>query len=203
MKLIRTLSRGDLNHFACGGFMLCLTFAVATASIRSAWAGAPSLEPDLLEAEKAFAISARIIDDRTFELRYAIANGYYMYRDRFRFSVNGQPVSISRQAWPAGKWKQDASFGKVVTYRNGVRLLLPFPLTVVDRTQASLNPLTLTVSSQGCADAGICYPPLHQMLTLIPGSSAWVGPQEVLSSGFSHEGRSGSALTDRLTSGKQ
>lgn len=197
MKPNRTRCRGVSMRLA-GGIML----VVAAASIRPAWAGAPSREPDLLEADKAFAVTARVVDRKTLELRYAIADGYYMYRDRFKFSVNGQTVLLSRQAWPTGKWKQDASFGKVITYRQSLRLLLPIRPAALNGPAASSGLLTLAVSSQGCADAGICYPPLRQTLTLVSGSSAWVGPQNDVSSGFSHAGRSGSALADQLMGGK-
>jgi thiol:disulfide interchange protein DsbD len=197
MKPVKALSRGKLSRLAGGGFMLCLTLIVAASSIRSARASAPHREPEteLLEAEKAFVVAARLINDQSLELRYAIADGYYMYRDRFRFTVNGQPVSMSRQSWPAGKWKQDANFGKVITYRKSVRLLLPIPTTASAGSRSSDKALTLSASSQGCADAGVCYPPLRQTLTLIPGSSAWVEPQEGISSGFSHGGTSNGALT--------
>ncbi|MBL0124349.1 MAG: protein-disulfide reductase DsbD N-terminal domain-containing protein [Betaproteobacteria bacterium] len=205
MKPNRTLYRRDLNRLVRRAmilFILCQTLAVAAISIRPARAVAPNREPDLLEAEKAFAVRARLVDAKTLELRFAIANGYYMYRDRFRFAVNGQPVSLSRQAWPTGKWKQDASFGKVVTYRHSVRLLLPLPTTVLDKTQSGHESLTLAVSSQGCADAGICYPPLRQTLALAPGSATWVTAQGELSTGFSHGGTPGSALSNQLTGGK-
>ena len=168
----------------------------------SVWATATVPEAELLEAEQAFAVTARLIDDTMFELRYDIADGYYMYRDRFHFTVDGQPVSLSRQAWPSGKWKKDATFGKVVTYRNRVRLLLPIGPKKKDVEPFSLRPITLTAISQGCADAGICYPPLRQTLLLIPGSSAWVLSQGHAPLSFSHGARPGSELARQKTDGK-
>ena len=200
MKRIDSPAPRDSKRFVCGVCLLCVAFVLAADLVRSAWAAGPV--PELLEAEKAFSVSARLADDKTLELRYFIADGYYMYRDRFRFSINGQPVSMSRKAWPTGRWKQDATFGKVVTYRNSVRLLFPAFMTVLDGTQTGHEPLRLIASSQGCADVGICYPPLRQTLLLVPGSSAWVGPQDEFSAGFSHERRSDSGLTDYLKSGK-
>jgi len=200
MKPTNTRAPGDLNRLASRRYVLCMALAAGLAG--PVWAAEPLAGPELLEAEKAFSVTARLVDDKTLELRYAIADGYYMYRDRFLFSINGQPVSVSRQAWPIGKWKQDASFGKVVIYRNSVRLLLPASSTKLDGTQAAGNLLTLTASSQGCADAGICYPPLRQTVVLAAGSSAWVGPRDEFSSGFSHGRPPGGGLADRLTTGR-
>lgn len=175
---------------------LAMTLPGATAS------GSSVVEPDLLEAERAFTVTARRIDDNVIELRYAIATGYYMYRDRFRFAINGQPVVLAKKAWPAGKLKQDATFGRVITYRKSVRLLLPISSVVKGAAPAGQASLTLDATSQGCADAGVCYPPLHQTLVLPTGSSGWVNPQEATTSGFSRDRSSAGGLADRLTSGK-
>ena len=154
-------------------------------------------EPDLLDAEKAFSLSARRVGDRSVELRYDIAAGYYMYRDRFRFIIDGQPVTLDKKAWPSGKMKQDATFGKVLTYRNSVRLLLPVSST--SSGSGGQQGLTLTATSQGCADVGVCYPPLRQSLVLAADSTEWVKPGEVVVSGFSRDKSQGSGLPERLT----
>ena len=179
---------------------LCAALVLAAAMARSA-PNAGQIVAAPLEAKQAFSVTARLVDDQTLELQFAIAEGHYLYRDRFHFAMIGQPVSLPKQAWPAGKWQEDATFGKVITYRKSVRLLLPFPLTDNESGQSD-RPLSLSVSSQGCADAGICFPPLHQTLVLARGSTAWVRPRIELSSGFAHGGRPASSLTDRLTGGK-
>jgi len=141
-------------------------------------ARAGATEPELLEAEKAFQLTGRLRDEKTIEISYAVAKGYYMYRDRFRFAINGQPVTLGAKQLPAGKMKQDATFGKVVTYRNSVRILLPIPLSnmTAKANGAAGKPIELKVTSQGCADAGVCYPPLHQQLAFLHGSSSIVSP---------------------------
>lgn len=200
MRLPSPGAGGASGRFTCRGYWLCAALLLVAGMARSA-PNAAQIVTEPLEAEKAFSVTARLIDDNTVELRFAIANGYYMYRDRFHFAMNGQAVSLPKQAWPTGKWQEDAIFGKVITYRDSVRLLLPFALTDNDDGQAD-RPLSLSVSSQGCADAGICYPPLHQALDLVRGSTAWVGPRVESSSGFTHGGRPANGLTDRLTGGK-
>ncbi len=156
---------------------------------------------DLLEGEKAFAVSARLTGNKTIEVRYVIADGYYLYRDRFRFLANGQPLVIKPKNWPAGKWRQDVTFGRVVTYRKSVRLLIPIPAMADEAMSSDGNKLTLIAHSQGCADVGVCYPPLRQTIALTPSSSNWVEPESNESSGISH-GDAGGKLIDRLKNSK-
>jgi len=118
---------------------------------------------DLLEAEQAFRFSARLKDAQTIEVRYDIARGYYMYRDNFRFAVEGAQLGTPKI--PAGKKKFDPNFQKTLeTHRDAVVILLP--------VQGASGPITLKSTSQGCADAGVCYPPTTQSATLSLASSA-------------------------------
>lgn len=106
---------------------------------------------ELLEPERAFALSARVVDERTVELFFKVAEGYYLYRDAFQITADAAvlgPVEV-----PRGKIKFDKTFGKnVETHRGDLRVRLPV-------LQAGAT-FKLTVVSQGCADAGLCYPPL-------------------------------------------
>jgi len=106
---------------------------------------------EFLEPEVAFKFSARALDANTLEARWQIADGYYMYRDKFKFEVAG--ATLGAPQLPAGKVKEDENFGKVETYRKDVRIVLP-----IQRTPDT-NSITLTATSQGCADAGLCYTP--------------------------------------------
>ena len=121
---------------------------------------AVAAEPALLPPERAFRLSARALDDRTVEVRFAITDGYYLYRDRMHFVLDGNPPVVASAQLPAGKMKHDEFFGNVETYRGTV---------VVKLALASAAPgqsLVLSADSQGCADAGVCYPPTQQKLTL-------------------------------------
>lgn len=144
-------------------------------------ATAHAQEPDLLEANDAFKMSAHIVNPSTIEVNYKIANGYYLYRDKFKFSVAPASVTLAAAQLPPGKVKQDEFFGRVETYRDGVTLKLPF-------TTAGAPPqsITLKAVSQGCADAGVCYPPNEQTATLtlaaasIPANSTTVAAPSAL-----------------------
>lgn len=124
--------------------------------------------PELLEAEKAFQPVARVKDAKTIEVEFKIADGYYMYRKRFQFAPEGDGLKLGKTKMPTGKMKQDATFGRVETYRKSVRMLLPYT--------SSGKELRFKVTSQGCADAGVCYPPLKQDFMLKAGETVAVGP---------------------------
>ncbi|MBZ0104714.1 MAG: protein-disulfide reductase DsbD [Sulfuricella denitrificans] len=123
--------------------------------------GAHAVEDDLLEPEQAFRFSARVLDANNIEVRYQIANGYYLYREKFKFSAEPLDVTLGTAQFPAGKIKQDEYFGKVETYRHNI--LIKLPLT---HTSTAAQTFKLKVVSQGCADAGVCYPPLTQTTQL-------------------------------------
>ena len=123
---------------------------------------------DLLPPEVAFKFSARALDAGTLEVRYEIAKGYYMYRDRFKFAAAPDTVKLGTAQFPPGEIHNDEFFGKVETYRKEVRIRLPFTLDSPGET------LKLTVTSQGCADVGVCYVPQQQsaQIALPPAGSA-------------------------------
>ena len=104
-----------------------------------------------LDPEVAFKFSARALDANTLEARWQIADGYYMYRDKFKFELAGG--TLDKPTLPPGKMKDDETFGRVETYRKDVRITLP-----VQRTPGT-TAVTLKATSQGCWDGGLCYMP--------------------------------------------
>ena len=115
-------------------------------------------QPKLLPNERAFAFSARGVDERTVEARFVIADGYYLYRDKLHFSA--EPQTLGTVALPSGKFKEDQFFGKVEIYRNQVLVKLPLDGAAPGKA------VTVQAESQGCADLGVCYPPQIQKVTL-------------------------------------
>src|SRR5690349_14838594 len=99
---------------------------------------------ELLEPDKAFRFSAQALDSGTVEVRYRIADGYYLYRERFRFAVEPASVLLGSPRFPEGEIHEDKFFGKQVTFRREVRILLPLAAGGADR-------MRLAVTSQGCA----------------------------------------------------
>jgi thiol:disulfide interchange protein DsbD len=125
-----------------------------------------ALAEEPLAPEQAFRFSARAVDAQTVEAKWQIADGYYMYRDKFKFSLEGG--TLGNAVLPPGKVKEDEIFGKVETYRKEVNILLP--------VSAASGPLTLKAVSQGCWDGGICYPPLTDTAALSLPPAGAVSP---------------------------
>ncbi|MRR49425.1 MAG: protein-disulfide reductase DsbD [Rhodocyclaceae bacterium] len=111
-----------------------------------------------LEPEKAFIFSARAVDASTVEARWKIADGYYMYKDKIRFSA-APGIKLGEIKLPAGKVKEDENFGKVETYRGELTILIPVQ-------DGAAGGFTLKARSQGCWDEGVCYPPLDQQASI-------------------------------------
>jgi thioredoxin:protein disulfide reductase len=114
-----------------------------------------------LPADQAFRVSARALDDKTVEVRFQIADEYYLYRHRFKFEADG--ITLGEAVLPPGKPKKDDTFGQVEIYRGDLRVTLP--------VSAGAPPFELNVTSQGCADMGICYPPQTLPLQIAAAST--------------------------------
>jgi len=113
-----------------------------------------------LTPEAAFQFSATMLDAKTVELHYVIANGYHMYREGFHFRADG--ASLGAAVFPAGEVKFDENFGRnVETYQHSVQIRVPV---------SAAGNFTLISTGQGCADRGLCYPPMDSMLNLSPAA---------------------------------
>ncbi len=137
-----------------------LGFALALALAAPGWAA-----DDLLEPEKAFRLSTRAVGPTAVEVRFQIADGYYMYRDKFRFAVAGGDARLGTPEFPQGEIRKDEFFGTVETYRKQVAIRIPVTVPNKGRDPslpAQAERLALEVTSQGCADVGVCYPPMTQ-----------------------------------------
>ena len=127
-------------------------------------------DEDFLAPEVAFKFSARMLDENTVAVTYAIADNYYMYRERFAFKANN--ATLGEPQIPAGKIKFDETFQKnVETYRNSVTIRIP--------VQGN-GRFTLTATSQGCSDKGLCYSPIDSHAELsITGKASGNGQHNV------------------------
>lgn len=154
-------------------------------------AAGSAVAQDVLEPEKAFRFSARALDARTIEVRYAIEDGYYLYRDKFRFAAEPAGVKLGPPDIPPGKIKQDEFFGRVETYRGNLAIRIP--------VEAGVDKLKLAATSQGCADVGICYPPTTQHAEIVLAAlSSTIGGGTAAS--FSSTAPSASAATSAASS---
>ncbi len=117
------------------------------------WANEP-----LLDAETAFKINT-IERPARIDVHVSIANGYYMYRERFGFSVKRGEATLGEPMLPQGQIKFDATLQKKIeTYRHDMIIHLP-----VTRAVGSFE---LAVYAQGCADQGLCYAPITHLASI-------------------------------------
>ncbi len=111
-------------------------------------------EPTFLEPEQAFQFSARQVAPDQIQVSFHIADGYYLYRERFKVAVSG--ATMGEAQFPPGKVHFDEIFKKnVETYRQSITFIVP--LTLIDATKSVIS---LNVQSQGCSDQGLCYSPI-------------------------------------------
>jgi thiol:disulfide interchange protein DsbD len=113
-------------------------------------AGLARAADDFLEPDRAFQVAVRPADDRSLEITFQAAPGYYLYREQFRFVADG--ATLGAPTLPQGRVKFDETFRKnVETYRGTVRVTVP--------VASASRDFRLYTQHQGCADAGLCYPP--------------------------------------------
>lgn len=133
-------------------------------------------EPEFLDVDDAFVLSTQQ-NGSELTLSWENADGYYLYKNRFKFSLEPseseltlpQPVFSS-----PGKEKDDPVFGLVRAYYHNVAVTL--------NINPSPQPRTLVVQYQGCADAGLCYPPQKRRITIQPDKLATTAPALTLAS---------------------
>ena len=112
---------------------------------------------EFLDPDVAFKANARALDERTVEVSFEIAPGYYLYREQFKFEAT--QAALGAAVVPPGKVKFDETFQKnVETHRGMLRIAIPV-------SQAGPS-FPLAVSYQGCADKGLCYPPAQMKVNV-------------------------------------
>ncbi len=117
-------------------------------------------QPDFLPPEEAFRLTAEMIDGNTLNAHFEVVDGYYLYRDKIAFATQGD-ARVGHYVLPDGKEKEDEFFGRSQVFTDSfsvpIDLLRPAP---------QAGSIVLNAQYQGCAEAGICYPPSTQSITL-------------------------------------
>jgi thiol:disulfide interchange protein DsbD len=183
--------KGTLNHLSHGfqtGLLIFILLFSSTLVLAQ--------NDELLPPEKAFSLVAWMEGDRLVA-EYEIAPGYYMYRERFDFQIESGNAQFDTAILRDGKIKNDEFFGDMEVYRGNLRIVLPILSTSLE----ALN-LVVKATGQGCADIGVCYPPLMQILNLNTRSSDRILPTAyvVNSSDTSIEDSQGIAALQALLS---
>ena len=127
-----------------------------------------SEKQQILDADQAFQVIVNPVDPLTLEARWTIAPGYYLYRDKFRLSLVDAPgVNIASVEIPPGEAKDDPNFGPQQVFHQAAVITVRLSREVSGETEARVK-----IDYQGCAEIGVCYPPLTQTLPVaLPASS--------------------------------
>jgi len=114
-------------------------------------------EGELLPADEAFAFKAKVVNDEII-LSWDIAEGYYLYKEKIKISSDFS-TSLGVAKFPPAKIKNDEFFGKIGVYRHNIKVAIPI-------LKGEAKSLLLNITFQGCADLGVCYPPITKTAAL-------------------------------------
>lgn len=140
--------------------LLAATLGLAGLAGAKPWwmRGVESNESDFLPPDVAFRVASRV-DGKVLRVRWAIADGYYLYRQRMQIQAESEGLALSAPAFPVGLVKTDPYLGTQEIYTQQVEASVAF-----SRLDGGAHPLQIKVTYQGCAEAGLCYPPLSKVL---------------------------------------
>ncbi|WP_150627027.1 protein-disulfide reductase DsbD [Pandoraea captiosa] len=137
---------------------------MALALLFALTAGRAHAADDFLDPDVAFKVT-KTEQPGAVLLHFEVAKGYYLYRERFAFAADSAAVTLGAPVFPKGEVKHDETFGKdMEVFHEPIDVRIPI-------THASA-PFTLNVTMQGCADKGLCYPPMDKPLKI---SAAAIG----------------------------
>ncbi len=176
MSLLLNQTPRQLPAPRLGAVFFLLLFVLA--GWLAAWSPQARAEEEFLDPEQAFVLTAAMSAPDQLDVHFQIAPGYYMYRKRFEFT-SADPSHLGAPQLPDGEKVYDPNFDEVMeVYRQSVTVRVPI---LADSSAG--GELQVDVVSQGCADAGLCYSPSTQTLTLIPTAQGFevAGPFGVLS----------------------
>jgi thiol:disulfide interchange protein DsbD len=147
------------------------TFCVLATSLFLGLLTAPTRaqlgESEFLPPTEAFRVSAVVSGADQVRVEFLVTPGYYLYRHRLNFALESPegaaplPATVGTPAIPEGEWKEDEFFGRQQVFHEGFTVSVP-----VSRAPGGVLPATLVVGLQGCADAGLCYPPEKRRLRI-------------------------------------
>jgi len=136
--------------------------------------GSQSNENDFLAPDVAFRVSSQL-EGNTVRVRWNIADGYYLYRQRMEISAESPDLTVSAPTFPTGSLKTDPYLGTQEIYTQQVSGSATYT-----RADGGAHPVQIKVVYQGCAEGGLCYPPISKVLYPTPGTAPpGAAPSEV------------------------
>jgi thiol:disulfide interchange protein DsbD len=141
--------------------MLSLLGLAGPGAVAKPWwmRGIDSNETDFLPPDVAFRVGARI-DGSALRVRWVIADGYYLYRQKISVAAESPQLVVSGISLPSGAVKTDPYLGTQEIYTQQVEGTVAYR-----RLDYGAHPLQIKVTYQGCAEAGLCYPSITKLLS--------------------------------------
>jgi len=133
--------------------------------------GVDSNQTDFLPPDVAFRVGAQV-DGNVVKVRWVIADGYYLYRSKIEVRAESPDLVVAAPQLPPGVLKTDPYLGTQRIYTQQVEAVVPY-----SRLDAGAHPLQIKVIYQGCAEAGLCYPPITKVLFPAAGPPAGVASE--------------------------
>jgi thiol:disulfide interchange protein DsbD len=155
--------------------LLAFTLGATTPADAKPWwmRGIDSNETDFLPPDVAFRVAART-EGNILKVRWVIADGYYLYRQKIEVKAESPDLMLSVPELPPGIVKTDPYLGTQEIYTQQVEASVPYT-----RIDAGAHPLQIKVTYQGCAEAGLCYPPITKVVfpnAAAPAAAASIAP---------------------------
>ena len=139
-------------------YIFLALFSIVSLSINAS-EELPKTQPEFLSPDEAFVMSHEIINDNHLKVTWQIHPGYYLYMGMFEFESLDNNNKIQKVEMPEGKKKTDEFFGEVDIYYYQTEADVYLENKISDN-------LELKVKYQGCADAGLCYPPVFKKISV-------------------------------------
>ena len=137
----------------------CLLGIAGTAVAKPWWMrGVESNETDFLPPDVAFRVAARV-DGAKVLVRWVMADGYYLYKQRMEIKAESPDLLLLAPVLPPGTLNTDPYLGTQEIYTQQVEADVPYT-----RIDGGAHPMQIKVTYQGCAEAGLCYPPITEVL---------------------------------------
>ena len=155
---------------AAGATPVSSSAAPVTQSGLASLLGANSADEEFLPPDEAFQLNVAAVSDNKVAVSVVIADGYYLYREKFAFESATTGISILPYQLPAGDIKEDEFLGRTEVYH------AKFAIDLELSGSSAGSKFQLIVKYQGCAEKGICYPPVSKTVDLELGEAGSVSP---------------------------
>jgi thiol:disulfide interchange protein len=150
--------------------LMIATFVAGTGPLASSahakpwWLrGTDSNENDFLPPDVAFRTGAAL-EGHEVRIRWVIADGYYLYKEKIDVQAESPDLLVGRPELPSGVMKTDPFLGRQEIFTQQVEARVPYT-----RSDYGAHPVQIKVTYQGCAEGGLCYPPITKVLFPVEG----------------------------------